>query len=203
MKQLTAVMSVVAFATTAFGSSLNMNFVVAPGDVSDPQGGTSIGDSIILGPSDDAYFALWLHLDASEELYAYGYEFDTNPPVADMFTWNSFQPGPHIYVDQAPGGQLNEWAATGFYYYYPYYTYPHGPVDVLIALFGIHGTGVTGQTYIYYDVYTVLDFVDLDNKGLRLDTSDAAAGIAVYHSNPEPASLALLALGALALIRRP
>jgi len=194
MRNLVAVLAVAMFATTAFGASLNMNFVSGPG-------GADMGDAIILGPSDVAYFALWLHLDASEELYSYGYEFNTNPPMVEDFTWESFETGPFIYEDNVPGGQLNEWHGTGFYYRPPYYTYPHGPADVLIATFDIHCNGTPSETDIFYDETTILIFANTLGQPLTLDASDAIAGVHVSQI-PEPASLALLALGGLALIRR-
>jgi hypothetical protein len=195
MKKLLALLGVAVFASTASAATLEMTF-------SQSAGGPEIGDVITVGPSEIFWVDLWLILAPSETLGTYFYGFNTDIPTGGDFTWETFIPGPDIIETQQPDfvGGIENWTGSGYYNFYAGAP-PHG-VPVLLGSFDFHCTGQESITLIHVDPDPLHAFFQGDLvTPLVVDKTDAIAGVTVIQV-PEPASLALLALGCVALVRR-
>lgn len=198
MRKLLAVVAILGFATTAFGAHWSMNFADGPG-------GANLGTEANLVGSDIAWIDVWLHLGTADAgMQGYLYAFDANPPgpIVD-FTWETFVPGPDIYEFNVPeqfNWEIDKWIGSGIAYPYPYYI--PAPADILLASFDIHCTGEISEHEIFIQPGITNNFY-FDNFGNQYEPGNTGIGTGVtIIQTPEPGSLALLALGGLALIRR-
>ena len=197
MKKLIALMVVAAFATTAYGAAWTMNWSHVEGV------GSIVGDTATLYESDTAYFEVWLELADSDWADGYTYAL-SGSSVSDPrnYVWTSFTPGAGVYEINPPDFAfgLENWVGNGFID--QYFVAVHGPAEILLGTFDIHCTGDISEDVIKFGLSGGVDyFYSYMGSVINGDASDAIAGLQVIQV-PEPASLALLALGGLALIRR-
>ena len=208
MRLITCIL-VLGMATTAFGADIQMTFCPGPDNY---DYGQNLGNEITLYESDTAFINIWLHLEASEVLLGWSIPLGVSPTPVDDFTWEAvyagnansyyaYQPGGHaggsFAVDPTPtaGDAIAGWFASN-----SAYPYIHMADDgwLMLAALEIHCTGTISD----HDIF----FADLGNTFITLETGDTSVvdlgGVTVHQDIPEPASLALLALGGLALIRR-
>ena len=192
MRKFATVLLVAAFATTAYGANLSMDF--GPGTT-----GTVVGDTVTLGPTDFAEIQIWINgLTNGMAYFAFG--MDIVPPLGEPpdFTFEGMAPGPltggyFYYANTFP--QL----VDGMAYPYIYGTQP----PFLVATMLIHCTGVVSDHTIYTDDASGMGLAAFINQSTGVDYVGVNFDSAVHVVQiPEPASLALLALGGLALIRR-
>ena len=189
MKKLIALVVVAAFATTAYGASLGMSF--GPGTT-----GSVAGDTVILEGTDIAALEVWAY-DLSEGVSFFGFGVGITPPLGDPpdFTFEGAAPGGYNFY-YLPGPGLTHQFMDG--QFYPYIVTHEDAV--LLATLYFHCTGEPSFHTIYTDNFGAAAFIQngagVDYVGALFDASLNIEQV------PEPASLALLALGGLALIRR-
>ncbi|MBN1510905.1 MAG: PEP-CTERM sorting domain-containing protein [Phycisphaerae bacterium] len=188
MKKLLAMVLVLGMASTAFGAALEFRV-----------GGAAVPEVVLQG-SDTVMIELWVTGVTEEGLFTSKMGFDTDPPMVDDFTFEEAVAGPEQYLLTGNGAtQLNE-------YQFEVYPYPYTGPDILppgdYMLIGvlIHCTGIPSDTLLTVDDLAGEAFVAQANSIAYV--IDFAAPAILIHQIPEPASLALLALGGLALIRR-
>jgi hypothetical protein len=160
-------------------------------------------DHVILGPSDYAYIDLYVMPDNGVSFFLVGTLVD--PPMTEPpdFTFNEVIPGPGTYYDTpyAPSVGIGEWISNLSQQFYPYV---YGTDKVVLATLVIHCTGAPSIHTITYnaDIFgTAGQFVS-DVSLVDYTDIDWTLPAITIEQIPEPASLALLALGGLALIRR-
>ena len=199
MKKLLAVLVVVGLATTAFGANYHLEF--------GNDGAYGTGDQAIsLEPTDVAYIEVWFVLDPGDPRAGTGalsLTYDTLSGPGD-FTWDSV----HGELDQYPnyitvsrffgaGSVFNPGMTFGPY---PYWDAPSAHLMVTLD---IHCSGEPSEHLIRAANFDPNPPPSAFEPGL-----DGGAAIPVTCNTlsvvqvPEPASLALLALGGLALLRR-
>jgi len=199
MKKLLAMVLVLGMASTAFGAGIE--FRLGAGGIPEtfPE-----GPGVTLMESEIAEIQVWATgLDLAMGYNNAVFGFDTTPPAVEDFELIGAIPGPDQYgVTYSPGEpgpgvgiQLNDFALLVYAYPYVY-----EQAEVLLVTLIVHCTGL--------ESYTVVSFDTLQGGASVTDSSQAGYPIDfglskfVINQIPEPASLALLALGGLALIRR-
>ena len=202
MMRVLACVVVLGLATSAFGAGFALEF---GHDAVFGNGPTTIE----LVPSEIAYIEVWAYLSGNEipgagggGLSGGGANFDVAYDAGGGFTWDSFHPElAYGYYSVAgfggPGSDLNVGGVT--FVLYP----PAGPgaMQVLIGYLDIHCSGedVGEGSVISQGIPTAMQEADFATP---VNPAPYAFAPLTVIQIPEPASLALLALGGLALIRR-
>ena len=223
MMRVLAFLAVLGIATTAFGASIDITFCPSPtSDYED-----NLGKEITLYGSDVAFINIWAYLEDTETLGGWLVPLGVSPTPVEDFTWDSLHDGnanpfnhygyygyagnPYAYANNplfqggffpysanhAPGDLIDGFILNN--YAYPY---PHIPGGgwLLLATLDIHCTGAESVHDIFVDEANPSGIYLTDPSGVELDV--VLLGGVTVNQIPEPASLALLALGGLALIRR-